>query len=87
MHVKVFAMKRPNEEYFAWDTYGLPFVVDNSATAIICNVRKLFTGKLIPTKIILETAEGTSASTKLVGIIRLVLTDDKKDHHTYDIPG
>ena len=35
MHVKVFATKRPNEESFAWDTYVLPFVVENSATAII----------------------------------------------------
>ena len=77
MHVKVFATKRPNEVYFAWDTDGLPFVVDNSATSIICNIRKVFTGKLIPTKIMLETAEGTSASTKLVGLISLVLTDDK----------
>ena len=87
MHVKVFATKRPNEDSFAWYTDGLPFVVDNSATPIICNVSKLFTGKLIPTKIILETAEGRSASTKLVGIICLVLTDDKNDHHTYNIPG
>ena len=61
--------------------------MDNSATAIICNVRKVFTGKLIPTKIMLETAEGTSSSKKLVGIICLVLTDDKNKYHTYDIPG
>ena len=87
MHVKVFATKRPNEEYFAWDIDGLPFVVDNSATAIICNVQKVFTGKLIPTKIILETAEGMSSSTKLVGIIFPVLTDDKNKHHTYNITG
>ena len=64
MHVKVFATTRPNKHSFAWDTDGLPFVVKNSATAIICNVRKVFTGNIIPTKIMLETAEGTSASTK-----------------------
>ena len=87
MHVKDFATKRPNEESFTWDTDGLPFVVDNSSTAIICNVRKVFTGKLIPTKIMLETAEGTRSSKKLVGIIRLVLTDDKNEHHIYNIPG
>ena len=29
MHVKFFSTKRPNEESFAWDTNGLPFVVDN----------------------------------------------------------
>ena len=67
MYVEVFATKRPNEESFAWDTDGLPFVVDYSATSIICNVRKVFTGKLIPTKIMLETAEGTRSSKKLVG--------------------
>ena len=87
MHAKVFATKRPNKESFAWDAYVLPFVVENSATAIVCNVRKVFTGKLIPTKIILETAEGTGASKTLVGIICLVLTDNKKEHHTYNIPG
>ena len=65
MHGKVFATNCPNEECFAWDTYGLPFVVDNSATAIICNLRKLFTGKIIRIKIMLETGEGTRASTKL----------------------
>ena len=63
MHVKGFATKRPNEESLAWDTYGLPFLVDNSATAIICNVRKVFACKLIPTKIMLKTSEGTSATT------------------------
>ena len=67
MHVKFFATKRPKKESFAWDTDGLPSVVENSATAIICNVRKVFTGNLIPTKIMLETVEGTSSSTKLVG--------------------
>ena len=87
MHVKVFAMKRPNEDSFAWDIDGSPFVVDNSATSIICNVRKVYTGKLTPTIIMLETAEGTSASTKLVGIIRLVMTDNKNQHHAYNIPG
>ena len=87
MHVKTFATKRPKEESFAWDTDGLPFVVDNSDIAIICNVRKLFTGKLIATKIMLETTEGTSASTKLVDIIRLVLTYDKNEHNIYNIPG
>ena len=61
--------------------------MDNSATFIICNVWKLFTGKLIPTKIILKTGEGTSSSTKLVGIICLVLTHNKNEHHTYNIPG
>ena len=51
----------------------MPLVIDNSATAIICNSRKGFTGPLTPTKITLETAEGTSVSTTLVGTLRPVL--------------
>ena len=86
IHVKFFATKCPNEDSFACDTDGLSFAVDNSSTAIICNVRTLFTGKLIPTKIMLETAEGTSASKTLVGIICLILTNDKNEHHRYNIP-
>ena len=41
-HVKVFATANTNEESFSWDTDGMPFVIDNSATAIICNSRKKF---------------------------------------------
>ena len=44
-------------------------IIDNSATAIISNEQKLFTGQLTPMQITLETAEGKSVSTKLVGVI------------------
>ena len=37
-------------------------------------------------QITLETAEGKSVLTKLVGVLRLVLTDDRNKHHTYEIP-
>ena len=37
--------------------------------------------------ITLETAEGMSMSTKLVCVIRLVLTDKSTKQHTYDING
>ena len=80
-------MERPDIESFACDIDGLSFVVDNSVTAIIYNVRKLFTGKLTPTKIMLETAQGMSVSTQLEGAIRLVLTDNTTKLHTYKIPG
>ena len=33
----------------------------------------------------METAEGAIVSTKLVGTLRLVLTNDKNGHHTYNI--
>ena len=37
-------------------------------------------------QITLETEEGNSVSTKLVGVLRLVLTDDSNTHHTYEVP-
>ena len=35
----------------------------------------------------METADGMSASTKLVGTMHLVLADDEKEHHAYKISG
>ena len=64
------------DEPFLWDTDGILFIIDNSATAIISNIRKLFTGPLKPTRVTMETADGISTHTKLVGLLRLVLTDD-----------
>ena len=58
----------PNEKAFSWDTYGIPFVVDNSATSIISNERRLFHRHLTPTRVTLETADGVSTKTQLVGI-------------------
>ena len=50
----------PNEKAFSWDTYGIPFVVDNSATDIISNERILYHGHLTPTRVTLETADGVA---------------------------
>ena len=68
LHIKMFTTKginiyttngaKPDENAFSWDTDGIPFVIDNSATGIISNVRKLFVGKLTPTRVTLETADG-----------------------------
>ena len=77
----------PNEKYFSWDTDEIPFVVDNSATAIIRNERRLFQWHLTITRVTIETADGVSTKTKLVGICRLVLTDNKNINYTYDVPG
>ena len=76
----------PNEKAFSWDTYGIPFVVDNSETAIISNKRRLFHGHLTPTRVTLETADRVSTKTQLVVICRLVLTDNKNINYTYDVP-
>ena len=62
-------------------------MIDNSATGIICNIRKLFISALQPTQVTLETAEGSTTKTKYVGTMRLVLTDDAFKHHSYEIPG
>ena len=77
----------PNEKKFSWDTDGIPFVVDNSATSIIRNEHILFHGHLNPTRVTLETADGVSTKTQLVGICRLVLTNNTNINHTYDVPG
>ena len=88
LHIKVFAADTgEGDSAFSWDTDGIPFIVDNSSTAIICSERKLFTGHLSPMSITLETSEGMSVSTKLVGVLCLVLTDDSNKHHIYDVPG
>ena len=87
LHIKMFTTHaNPDENAFSWDTDGIPFVIDNSATGIICNVRKLFVGPLQPTRVTLETAEGLTTKTKYVGTMRLVLTDDARKHHTYNVP-
>ena len=65
----------PNEKSFSCDTNGIPFVVDNYATASISNEHRLFHGHLTPTRVTLETADGVSTKTQLVGICRLFLTE------------
>ena len=76
----------PSESTFTWDTDGIPFIVDNSATAIISNVRKLFTGPLEPRSVTVQTYQGQATKTSLVGSLRLVLTDDAGANHEYIIP-
>ena len=76
----------PNENTFSWDTDEIPFVVDNSATAIVSNKHRLFHGHLTPTRVMHETSDGVSTNTQLVGICRLVLTDNKNKNYTYDVP-
>ena len=50
-HIRMYATAAdPNEKAFSWDTDGIPFVVDNSATATISKERILFHGHLTPTR-------------------------------------
>ena len=66
---------------------GYRFFVDNSATAIISNERRLFHSHLTPTRVTLETADGVRTKTQLVGIFRLILINNINIHRTYDVPG
>ena len=50
----------PNEKAFSWDTDGIQFVVDNSATSIISKERRIFHGHITPKRVTLETADGVS---------------------------
>ena len=50
-------------------------------TAIISIQRILFKGTLIPTSVTLETSEGLTTKTKLVGSVKLILTDGANKHH------
>ena len=88
LHIRMYATAAdPDEKAFSWDTYGILFVVDNYAIAIIRNERRLFHGHLTPTRVTLETADGVSSKTQLVGICRLVLTNNTNINYTYDVPG
>ena len=77
----------PNGKTFSWDTDGIPFVKDNSETAIISNELRLFQGHLTITRFTLETADGVSTNTQVVGVFRLGLTNNTNIQQTYDVPG
>ncbi len=74
----------PNNS-FSFDSDGLPFVIDNSVTCIICNDRAQFIGNLRAEKLSVETTHG-SASTNYVGTISLTLTTDDGEKLQYHIP-
>ena len=64
LHIRMYATAAdPNEKTFSWDTDRIPFVVDNSATSIISNKRRIFHGHLNPTRVTLKTADGVSTKT------------------------
>ena len=75
-----------NSQTVMFDSDGISFVIDNSATCIICNDRNMFVGKLEVENSVMETANGTS-NTSYVGTIRIGLMDDTGQTNQYDIPG
>ena len=75
-----------SEDYFSWNIYGIPFLINNSATIIIFSWCRLFTGPLVSTSVTLETSEGVTTMTKIVGSMTSILTDDANKHHSYVVP-
>ena len=70
----------------SWDSDGIFFCVDNSATCIICNDKSLFVGELKRGNSLVLTSNGENVPA-MEGTLRLVLTDDEGANHSYDIPG
>ncbi|KAL7528961.1 hypothetical protein ACHAXR_004541, partial [Thalassiosira sp. AJA248-18] len=69
----------------SFDTDGIPFIIDNSATCIISNVRSLFVGKLRSESTSLTTADSDGIKQRYVGTFKLQLTDDANVTHTYEV--
>ena len=64
IHVKYFVTRnKKDDNVFSFDTDGIPFVIDNSATAIICNVRKIFIGPMRTETVVFNTTYGLSSKT------------------------
>jgi hypothetical protein len=70
-----------------FDTDGIPFIVDNSATCIITSERSLFIGNLVPVQVQVDTIKATQVRRRYEGTLRLELVDDANVNHTYDVPG
>ncbi len=71
----------------SFDTDGIPFIVNNSATCIITNEWSLFVGKLVPVQVQADTIEATQVRHHYEGTMRLELVNDANIKHTYDVPG
>ena len=59
----------------SFDSDGIPFVIDNSATCIVCNDRSKLVGPLRVQHTSVETTHGT-ASSAYAGMIASCLTTD-----------
>jgi hypothetical protein len=69
----------------SFDTDGIPFVINYSATCIICNDRSQFVGNLRAQESSVETSHETARS-NFVDTIRICLTTDEGMTMEYHIP-
>ena len=58
---------KPSSGVYFFDTDNIPFIIDNSATRIICNGRSLFEGKLKKVQFSVTTCFGTSSKPQYIG--------------------
>ena len=87
LYARAFATSNDHrKDSFLWDTYGIPFVIDKSVNNTIFSQCILFTGLLVPTSVILDTEEGLTTTTKIVGSMKLIITDDANKNHSYVVP-
>ena len=88
IHVKDFEMSDNNDDNkLSFDTYSIPFVIHNYATAIICNVRKIFIGPVRQANIVVKTADGLSSKARYIGTMQTNITNDENENISYDVPG
>ena len=85
--MSLLATAKASARSISFDTDGLPFIIDNSATGAICNERSLFVGSFSQQLVSIETAEGTFTKQRNIGTLRLVLNHDAGSQHSYDVPG
>jgi hypothetical protein len=71
--------------FFSFDSNGLPFVINNSATCIICNDQSQFVGNLQAKKSSVETTHGSTPS-DYIGTILLTITTNDGEWMQYHIP-
>jgi hypothetical protein len=67
-----------------FDTDGIPFIVDNSATCIITNYRSLFPGNLVPVQVHVDTIDTSKSRQQYQETICLKLVDDANIKHAYN---
>jgi len=77
--------KECSDTSHSFDSDGIPFVIDNSATCIICNDRSQFVGPLRVQHTSVETTHGT-ANSSYAGTIAIRLTTDEGQTFEYHVP-
>ena len=87
IHIRAFTTSTSQTpDPITFDTDGVPFIIDNSATGAICNDRSLFVGQFSTKNVAIKTADGVSTKRRLVGILNLELQDDNGVKISYHVP-